>query len=464
MRQFLYTEWQYTLEAFERLSVKKKYARRFRVQYYFLAAANRTFIKRLKLSLFYIAAYLNMVLQVWKLQRSSRHVLENPNQVIVLISDNHAYIQNMRPLVQRLFDDNIPFTLIAPSSHIHSLKNKLGDDLAPLLVPFEAIRVKGEHPRLLGSFLAGVVDAFWFVFQNIRHAFLMRTVFALYGFTEKYFGRQLRRFFTAETRLIAANDHWFWESLYFTAAKERGARSMIIQHGVIGDHTYPLFADKFLCWSNFDKKKLFNVLDARPEEVALVGSPYFDQVYNNVKTKKLTDNQAEQLYIVFLTQPLMGTQLIEPGYYEEIVNRFYRLEPLAKRFNKKLVLKLHPQDKAAHFANRPSSIEIVNEGLLDVLSKSCIAITLDSTSIYEAAMFEVPAIQATVQNSIRDIDFSASGISLRTISSAELEAVINALLSEPIAYQQQTERANVALHEYYHDLGHSLDNILDLLK
>jgi hypothetical protein len=463
LRQFLYKDWQYTLEAFDRLSKKKRYARRFRVQYYFLAIANRTFSKKIKISLFYIVAYLNLALQVLKLQRKP-FILENPNQIIVLISDNHAYIQNMRPLIQRLYDDNLPFTLLVPHNHLHAVKAKLGDELGALLIPIESVKISNAKAGWFGSLFGGIADASWFAFQSIKDSLTFSSTFALYGFTERYFGKQLRQFFTKDTRLIAANDHWFWESLYFTAARDKGTPNMIIQHGVIGDHTYPLFADKFLCWSRFDEQKLFTVLEARTDEVALVGSPYFDQVYHNIKDKKLTDNQAEQPYITFLTQPLMGTELIEPGYYEEILSRFYRLEKLAKLLNKKLVLKLHPQDKATHFANRPASIEILNEGLLDVLSKSCIAITLDSTSIYEAAMFEVPAIQSTVLNSMRDIDFSSSGISIRTISYEELEKAIDKLLSNAEAYKQQTNRANIALRAYYHDLGHSLDNILELLK
>ena len=468
MRKFNFWEWEYALNEFANLSKKKWYVQRMRLEYCFLLTDVNPFKKRAKVYLEYLIGYINVVRALYYYQLVKPSPAPGPNRILAIYSSNHAYLQNIKPVLMALAKEQ-QVTFLCSAHHLKKLAGKLDQDILAKTTIIESI-VYGSRGfiarlfRVTGASLVGLIDGIWFAFRGIKRSASFSSAFCMYSATEYYFGKDIRKYYTADTRIIASSEHWVWESLYMLAAKDKGVRSYILQHGVIGDYSYPLFASKFLSWGTFDKEKMLETFKAAPNEVELIGSPYFDTVYQRVQEYKLTESQFSQPYIVFLGQPLMGTRFIEQGYYEEFLERFYALQPIAEALGKKLLIKMHPADKPVYYDSRPSFVDVSNEPLMEVLAKTCMAVTVDSTSVFEGVMFGVPCYQTGIEGMLRKVDFAASGVCMRENNSQSLYNSVLNLLSKKEIYNKAVNNANDALPKYYFGLGTSIPRILDLLQ
>lgn len=473
-RKFFYKEWEYSISVFERLRKSKPFSVRFRLEYSFLLINNKTIGAKLKSFIFNWLAFLNLVKRLFLAQVIKKQYTKHA-EVVFFISNNPVYLQHLSPVLLSFIEKKREFNLYCPGQHVKILKEKLAKPIAEKLIPIESFSFIGNRFQnlflLIFSILKSLADAGWFVFRNSKSSILFSSSFARYSLSQHFFNGQLLQFFSSKSTLLAANDHWMWESLLFTSAKEAGARTFICQHGVTGEISYPIFADKFLSWGEYEVENFVKNLDAKSSEIMPVGSPYFDNIYRKVMGLRQAQNDKEAQqdktfqnpYIVFLSQPFIGTQFLKEGEYEELIYWFYSLEETAKLLGKKLLIKLHPGDKEENYSNCPESIEITREPLEAVLPKSCITMTLDSTAIFESVFFEVPALQIATTNQSRYLDFSVSGLTVWLKSGIELAEYISKVLSEETTFNQQQSKANLSLNNYYFGLGNSLERFEELV-
>lgn len=469
-RKFIYDSWEYSVEKFQALAKRKPYAERFRLEYYHLLRENTKTKKMAKDWVINALSVFKLFMDIMTLQLRGRPVKWGDKPVVALVTKNNVYLQNIKPLLIFLAENGTNLKIFCPQKHYGFIKNILGEQVSAHLYAIEGFNYQaGFFTRLLklpASLIAAFYGTFWLAFQPVKKRFWFSAVFGRYAITEYFFGKQLRLLFKSGAKLIAANDHWMWESLFFTAARDANALSYVLEHGVIGDTTYPIFARQFLAWGQYDAEKLKNEYGARPDEVRIVGSPHFDNVFEKITKHKTTVSQFDKPFITFLSQYFFGSNSMEPGYYQQIIDRFCALAPLAERFGKQLVIKLHPSDKIKYYAGLPENVTISTDPLLDVLDKTCMAFTVDSTAIFESMMYGIPTCQCGVAGMIRlkfNFIVSAEGY---LNSYEEIALFAENLLGNAIQYETRVKEGMTGLSKYYYDLGSnsSVKRVFDLLN
>ena len=466
-RKFVYSGWEYALDAFQKLAIKKKYSIRFRLEFFHLLS-EKTSIKQLLLIFFQnLGANFKCLFILAKYQLIGRFQTSNPDTIVIMVAKNNVYLQTLKPVIQNFANKKADILVLCPDKHFHFIKEYLGKEVDPYLYKIESIiyepRVLVRFLRLLGAFLVSASDTIWFMVQPVKKSLWFATTFGRYGLTQYYFSKSLEKYFSSGAKLISANDHWMWESLYFTSARKSNAPCYVFQHGVIGDITYPIFANQFLTWGKFDFEKMQSEFGAKPDEVRILGSPHFDAVYQKINAVKTSDSQFSKPYITFLSQPFFNSNFLEPGYYQKILDRFCLLAPIAKKFGKKLVIKLHPADKNEYYSQFQSDAIITRDGLLEVLDDTCLAFTIDSTAIFEAVMYAIPVTQCWIKDMSRQIDFSSSGLCVSDTSDDGILLMTNELLGSASLYYTRVNKGNSALDNYFFKIGGTLSRIEKLL-
>jgi hypothetical protein len=456
--------WKYSCQELEKISARKPYIRRLRLKYAILLNSNLTFTGRLKDASIRILALFNLIKNLFYYQVFKPFIPSE--KIFILISNNPVYIHTILPLVIALNVKGIKFHLLAPSNQLKTLRSKLRLNDNIELIPIEALQVHPNSIIKIRSILKALVltfrDLFWFANKPLRHSKFFAPALARFSVTEYFFNPHLINTFTSDSTLIAANDHWMWESLFFIAAKNKTAKTYVLQHGVIGNLSYPLFANKFLVWGQADANKMIQTFGALPNEIEIAGSPHFDEVIQRMKAFKTSESQHYQPFLTFLSQPFLNSGNIKNQIYEEVVKMFGSLQNIAKSLNKEIVIKLHPADNIEIYERLLPGVKILNQTLFEVLSQSSLCLTFDSTALFESAFFEIPVIQIIPENSDRIIDFSETGLTDLATNKNQLAEVVTKIFSLTENYNARVRKELETLNYYYSFLGHSVERIITL--
>jgi len=277
-----------------------------------------------------------------------------------------------------------------------------------------------------------------------------------------YFDGYWRKFYSGGDKIfLAADDKYIWEMLHFSNVKNTGSQSFVFQHGKMSDVYYPTPAKTFCAWGNLDRQRMIMEFEALEHEIISVGSPYFDKVFNLIKKTKSVPKQ-EREFVSFLGQPLYTYAAAAP-YYATALSWFYKLSQ-KEHINKKFIIKPHPHDHLSYYESRPNNVVLITENIIQVMEKSLITFTVDSTSMLEASVIFTPSIQLLPIGNTTFSDDSETKISLKAETYAEFEALVYKLYDDPEFYQKTIEESSQALHLYFNNLGHSLENIKELIS
>jgi hypothetical protein len=421
--------------------------------------SGKTSLKKLLINLL---GFLSIVRYIYLNQVSRRKKLPVDARYVFPISDSASFLKTVLPVIRGLLDHGLEPFILCPANHYKKLTNSLAPDIAERLIVFEQVdtgrSLLSIHFAMLGSFLASIWDMLWLLFQPIQKKAVSATGFGRYALTSRYFGKYWHNFFQEKNRmLIGANDYWFWESLLFTAAEPNSSESVVIQHGKLSDLYYPLFAKRFFAWGQADRDMMINEFDARPEEIVVTGSSYFDTVYH--KFDHLAENDSAQKdWIVFLSQPFHSHTSFAKRHYDHAVEWFYGLTSIAH--GKELLLKMHPFDKAAFYSDRPASVQITEADIVTTMQRATIVLFLDSTASYEAAMAGVVSVQCLEESATAFNDQSETGLAIRVKSMKELQDVVAMLLNDTAFYREALSKSRAALDYYFANLGHANEAII----
>jgi len=466
MRKFTDPQWGYAIDVFRKISARKKYAEKARLEYfnfYVECTSSGAWLKTYFTEwLRFIKLWANLFyFQLFKPVKPGKDI-----EFVFLISNNNTYIQHLKGIINHYIAEGKNIIILCPANQFSVLQTKLDKDFLPYLVRLEQISSGGNFItktiRWLYSFCAAITDGFWFWGQGVEKSFYFSSSFCRYSLAHHYFSKEFRQFFSTKRKLIAADDHWFWESLVFYEARETDSESFVLQHGVMGDFQYPMFAKKFLAWGKHDADRMVNDFGASSNEVEKAGSPFFDRVYLSHRDVSST-GQFDKPYITFLTQYFFDSPFVKPEHYREIIQRFYALQPIADKYNRKLVIKLHPLDKATHYNDRGENIILTREPLIDILEQSCIALTLDSTSIYETALLKIPIFQSHLKEITRFMDFSGFDLTIKTQSLDQQNESIDDLLSSELLYKERIAHQDKALGNFFFALGDSINTMAGII-
>jgi hypothetical protein len=464
MRTFQHKEWEYSLSVFEKLKNQKAYSERFRIEYAFHLINNRKFLKRAKAFLYYLSDFLYLTYTILKFQIFKPHRLEKISGNIFLISDSQVELQNLLPVISHAHQNSKDHLILCPAWCYDILKRKIPKELSGKLVIIQSLTDHKNVIRRAGNIISSVFkairDTLWFSTKKVKRSISFSTAFSRFAITDYYFRPILKKLMSKPASLIAVHDAWLWESIFFSVARERDIRSMVLQHGLTGDFNYPLFAEKFLTWGERDSNFMVQKNRALDTEVEMTGSPYMDSIRKGFSVNM--DGAFELQNIIFLSQPFFRIPSISQEDYQKILLAFYGLGDMAVSKGKRLVIKPHPLDRKKYYATKPENVKWSHDTLLDALRSSCIAITVDSTSMLEAAMLKIPVIQITTPGMNRNNDFSATKICVQC-DEQSLHDEVKYLLNDRSYYKNRIEESQNALSCFFHNLGSSLSKIDKLM-
>lgn len=249
-------------------------------------------------------------------------------------------------------------------------------------------------------------------------------------------------------------------------AKANRIPSLTLQHGLILERDLfchiPISATKKLVWGNATLAwyKKYGFPESR---IKVVGSPRFDVIFNRQWCDKerlcqLVGIEPSKRILVYATGTEMNT--IVPI----VLNGIASIPDLY------LVMLLHPSESSLFpqyqkMAEGFSNCTVIRHGqisLYDALSGADLFITHCSTAGLEAMLFNLPII--TVEPSPPPFSYGDLGASIRVSNSAELNQVVNRLISDESFKKNSISQYRDFLSEYCIPDGLASKRLFDELE
>ena len=359
-----------------------------------------------------------------------------PADYLFILTKNPAYLNCLIPILRSLKDQGKSMRIFVPNWDRKKVIARLQQENLSKIELFTESDWGGQG---VGTFLKAVFksafDRLWFL-MNSPTRFLQTNAFAQFTLLEYYYGDAVEQTLSAHKHLVAAADHWMWESLFFQRAKTHSIHSLVVQHGLIADFCVPLITKEYAVWGEFDKVLMMERgVDERA--VIVAGAPHFDLF---AKKHGATQDRFSGQYITFFAQPYFKYPYLGAGKYEASLSWLNDLNEKVKSIGKTLQIRLHPLDNRSNYETLLPRIKIAEGSLSDTISASCLAITIDSAVAFECGMAKIPVIQ--LSNSFdRFMDMSAH-YSLKASTAAELESMLISLLTshERFAFEQNRQQ------------------------
>lgn len=465
MRKYSVKNWGLAVETLEKLSARKNYVIRFRLEYFQYLSSHGNAMKSLKNASLNWLSFFNIYRHLITNQLFKKRIKLSDYRFVVFISTNPSFIKTVSPVINILLERGVKPLILCGGNHYHQLNNLLPQSIFQHVHICESVYVGNRFNsffRLVSAPFLAVKDAIWFAFQPVEKAGSAANNFARYALVHHYFSNAFtKQFNQKKLTLLAAVDYWFWESLLFTTAKDTISNSIVLQHGKLSDLYYPLLAKQFYAWGEADYEEMTEKYLAKPEEIIKAGSPYFDNLYKTILKETSNTERKSRKKIVFYAQPYGEHKSMSPEYYIEVLNWVNTLK--SKLTDYDVSLKLHPFDKAVFYKKNAESLSILEGDLISALEQTEIMLTVDSTTALEAAVAHIPAIQCLPLNHAVYSDMSHTGLTLKTQTQEELFKLINKLLTDKAFFDETIYASSQALNYYFYNLGHSLEFIAEQL-
>ncbi|MFW5895259.1 MAG: CDP-glycerol glycerophosphotransferase family protein [archaeon] len=230
-----------------------------------------------------------------------------------------------------------------------------------------------------------------------------------YHYKGEYIRKSFYKKLLSNSKAKTIIGHYIPESC-IEASKENSTKTIMLQHGIQwGEETgKPFNVDEVIVWGEYWENNFISN-SSKKTKVLPLGNPRFDEIIDFKKNSlKKGFHQEYNLElnvptIVFLSQPYGE---FPDGTYKKTIKD---LESVIKKMGKKVnfLIKLHPrEDKEFYYEtfdeSTTNSIKIIEkEDLFTIFKNSEIAISIDSTALIEATVFEIPIIKFLSDEMIR---------------------------------------------------------------
>ncbi len=417
---------------------------RFRLTYYF--DQQRDWKGKLRMRIVYLLQRNQLQLTILLSLLRPKKQFSKADYLFILTS-NPAYLNCLIPIIATLKSQEKSIRIFTPNWERNKVVKRLQKEGLEDIELFTESDWGGQgiFKWLYASFSSSFA-ALWFLI-NSNTDFIQRNSFFQFAFSEKYFGNAVEETLEAHQHLIAAADHWMWESLFFHRAKNHPINSLVVQHGLIADFCVPLLCKQYAVWGNFDKELMLKRgVDERA--VIVAGAPHFDQF------AKLYAAQSElqaKKYITFFAQPYFKYPYLGPEKYKDTLLWLNTLQDKVQALGKTIQIRLHPLDNRTTYESLLPKIKIAEGSLSDTISASCLAITIDSAVAFECGMAKLPVIQ--LSNSFdRFMDMSEQ-YSHKVGSENALVKLVTELITENDCFCAEQKRQQDGLSYYLANPG-----------
>lgn len=230
--------------------------------------------------------------------------------------------------------------------------------------------------------------------------------------------------------VVAASSQMLGGHSLFTAAQERGIRTILLQHGVIQPFYTPLAADVMVTWGSSSNETLL-ALGVESDRMVALGSPRHDamgRLPQAAARQALRDqlHLEDKLILLFFSN---GNDLLRNGTAPQHCARW--LNQIAEQFKGTVhvVVRLHPNEDGRLYANYPQLIVTRAEVPFETAMAGCDCVSsLCSTAMYEALLYGKPVWQLHAEGWPILADNWSQGFAARIASDVDLAAAVARLL------------------------------------
>jgi hypothetical protein len=231
--------------------------------------------------------------------------------------------------------------------------------------------------------------------------------------------------------VVAASGQMTGGSALFVAARQRGIRTVLLQHGIVQPFYTPLTADIMLTWGQSSSDQLER-LGITPHRLMVTGSSRHDSMGRSdrvgAKQVMLRELSLEDKWtLVFFSN---GNDLLRNGTAPRECARW--LNAVAERFRRKLnvIVRLHPNEDGSLYRDCGGVILTKDRPDFETLMEGCDCVgSLCSTAMYEALLYGKPVWQFYADGWPELADNWSQGIAKRVSSEFELAALVTRMLN-----------------------------------
>lgn len=443
--------WSEAIEKTKQWETRYPWIERFRLTYYF--DQQRDWKGKLRMRIVYLLQRNQLQLTILLSLLRPKKQFSKADYLFILTS-NPAYLNCLIPILATLKSQGKSIRIFTPNWERNKVVKRLQKEGLEDIELFTESDWGGQG---IGSWLKAAYksgfDALWFVINCRTHLFQTHS-FAQFSIIEYYYSKALNETLKQHKNLIAAADHWMWESFFFYHAKSTDINSLVVQHGFVADFCVPFLCKKYAIWGQFDKELMLQRgVDER--ELLIAGAPHFDAF---AQKHGADFDKSEKQYITFFAQPYFKYPYLGEDKYEASLLWLNSLATKAKEFGKTLQIRLHPLDNRQAYTSLLPTIKIAEGNLSDTITESCLALTIDSAVAFECGMAHLPVVQFSDEFD-RFMDMSEH-YTRKASSESELKKLVEGLLGEKSTFLNEQKRQQVGLSYYLANPGQAAIKII----
>ncbi|MEX2400652.1 MAG: hypothetical protein WD423_07755 [Rhodothermales bacterium] len=240
-------------------------------------------------------------------------------------------------------------------------------------------------------------------------------------------------------------------------ARQRGIRSVSIQHGLFYEKVRPKYflADEICVWGSYHAK-FFEGLPDRQERVVITGSPKHDRL----RERAANNPRRERPLIVYASTPITISPGLSRNDYVKTVKDVVHASKAMPHCD--FVVKMHPSENpyfarqlCIRFGAGANLCVTDEENVYDLIEQSSAVIVVSSTLGYEAMLMQRPVVILNLTGEDDWLPFQKHGTALGVRKEKELPTILEQVLNVP------AKKIDAA--RYWHDGGDALERCLSII-
>lgn len=339
-----------------------------------------------------------------------------------------------------------------------------------LLFSFEEILFAEGRMRSVKNFAIAMTrawrDLVLFLGSDLPSRSLIGLHFFVWAFSQHLFSQPCTELLSISRNVVAMNDYFLWESIYYHCAQDLPLETYILQHGVLGPAYNPPLAKKYLLWGEIEGAQFTGPLGCSQDGCLLVGSPKYDDTKEEYDRWKKP--VAERKNIVFISSRLSFIPEEYRAEYLNVCEWFFQLSDLENIGEYRFILKVHPFEDIGVYRELMrkygSGVAVEKGGLFDHLLDARVSISHSSTGIYESLLMEVPSIQVVPEGLPTSIQYWRWGITEKVSTFEEFRDVAVGLMTDDSCFRSAVKKIGPARNRAFVNLGRSSEVIADILQ
>ena len=266
------------------------------------------------------------------------------------------------------------------------------------------------------------------------------------------------------------------ERIALQLARKKEIPVCLLQHGLnydtkeaydmnVAQGALPVKSDHYICWGKINEDYCKS-LRIKLEKIHVIGSPVFD----NVRFDERNFYKKDYVLLATAAPTKEDASDLTVEIIEKYMNAIKKICLLMSKYNKKLIIKIHPSpdelDPSFIAKQINSEIKVIKEGNISPLIQSCdLMIVIDFTSpILDAHILKKPVISLSVKDNGWGIPTAFKNNSCLVTDLEKLESDLKDVLNNENIRNQLIENGTKSSNEYLSYQNNGSNKLIGFLE